>query len=160
MCSYEKLLNDANMMGLKVFELDFESDAKGLCSGKRIGIKKDMPSSEKACVLAEEIGHYCTTVGNILNQSSSDNRKKEKMARKWAVDKMLTIDDLFLASENSCCTLYSVAEFLEVTEEFLSEAIEIFRQRYGISYVRGDKTLIFNDKGFYVIQQGDDSCET
>ncbi|MGN0422102.1 MAG: hypothetical protein ACI4EY_05135, partial [Lachnospiraceae bacterium] len=60
---------------------------------------------------------------------------------------------------NSCRTLYDVAEFLEVTEEFLSEAIEIFRQRYGISYVRGDKTLIFNDNGFYVIQQGDDSCE-
>lgn len=159
MCNYEKLINYANMMGLKVFELEFESDAKGLCKGKKIGIKKDMPSNEKSCVLAEEIGHYCTTVGNIIDQSCSDNRKKEKLARKWAVDTMLTIDDLFLAGENSCRTLYEVAEFLEVTEEFLREAIEIFRQRYGVRYTLGDKTLIFNDKGFYMIQQGDDSFE-
>lgn len=160
MCIYDKLLCEANEKGLEIVEKNFKSDAKGLCKGNKIGIRKDLSSNEKACVLAEEIGHYETTVGDIINQDNHANRKKEKMARKWAVDKMLTIDDLFLASENSCCTLYSVAEFLEVTEEFLSEAIEIFRQRYGIRYVRGDKTLIFNDKGFYVIQQGDDSCET
>lgn len=47
MCDYEKLLNDANMIGLKVFELNFESDAKGLCCGKKIGIKKDMTSMKK-----------------------------------------------------------------------------------------------------------------
>ena len=82
MCSYEKLLDDANMMGLKVYELDFESDANGLCCGEKIGIKRGMPSNEKACVLAEEIGHYKTTVGNILNQGSYVNRKKEKIVRK------------------------------------------------------------------------------
>lgn len=118
-----------------------------------------MPSNEKACVLAEEIGHYKTTVGNILNQGSHVNRKKEKIARKWAVDEILTIDDLFLAAENSCRTLYEIAEFLGVTEAFLGEAIEIFRQRYGIRYASGDRTLIFNDGGFYMVQQGDEPCE-
>lgn len=32
---------------------------------------------EKACVLAEGLGHYYTTVGNILNQSSTANHKQE-----------------------------------------------------------------------------------
>lgn len=150
MCSYEKLLNDANMMGLKVFEMDFESDAKGLCSGERIGIKKDMPSSEKACVLAEEIGHYYTTVGNILDQSGAGNRKQEMIARKWAVDKMISIEDIFRAAEQPCSTLYEIAEYLEVTEEFLLEALEVFKKRYGHSYTHEGKTIVFCDHGFCI----------
>lgn len=135
MCSYDKLLHEANEKGLLIVEKDFKSDAKGLCKGNKIGIRKDLSSNEKACVLAEEIGHYETTVGDIISQNSSDNRKKEKMARKWAVDKMLTIEDLFLAGENSCETLFDVAEYLEVTEDFLSEAIAIFKQKYGHSLI-------------------------
>lgn len=66
MCAYDDLLNDAGRMGIEVTEVSFESDAKGLCKGNKIGIRKDMSSAEKVCVLAEEIGHYKTTVGNIL----------------------------------------------------------------------------------------------
>ena len=76
MCNYEKLLHDASMIGLEVKEIQFESDAKGLCKGQKIGIRKDLSDAEKACVLAEEIGHYYTTVGNILNQKNTENRKK------------------------------------------------------------------------------------
>ncbi|MFQ9811247.1 MAG: hypothetical protein ACLRYB_18370 [Segatella copri] len=31
-------------------------------------INKDMKSNRKYCILAEEIGHYETSVGNILDQ--------------------------------------------------------------------------------------------
>ena len=34
MCNYEKLLHDASMIGLEVKEIQFESDAKGLCKGQ------------------------------------------------------------------------------------------------------------------------------
>lgn len=61
------------------FVLNFESDAKGLCYGEKIGIKKDMTSNEKACILAEEIGHFKKTVGNILDQSIIGNKNKKKL---------------------------------------------------------------------------------
>lgn len=150
MCNYEKLLHDASMIGLEVKEIQFESDAKGLCKGQKIGIRKDLSDAEKACVLAEEIGHYYTTVGNILNQKNTENRKQEIKARKWAVDKMLTIKDVFEATEHPCSNLFEIAEYLEVTEEFLLEALEIFKKRYGHSYTYKGKTIIFCDYGFCI----------
>lgn len=150
MCSYEQLVLDANMMGLEIIEKNFKSDAKGLCKGNKIGIRKDMPETEKACILAEEIGHYYTTTGDILDQKNISNRKQEGIARKWAVDKMLHIEDLFQATEQPCQNLYEVAEYLEVTEEFLLEAIKIFKKRYGLSYTYDGKIIIFYDYGFCV----------
>lgn len=150
MCNYEKLLHDASMIGLEVKEIQFESDAKGLCKGQKIGIRKDLSDAEKACVLAEEIGHYYTTVGNILNQKNTENRKQEIKARKWAVDKMLTIEDVFETTEHPCSNLFEIAEYLEVTEEFLLEALEIFKKRYGHSYTYKGKTIIFCDYGFCI----------
>lgn len=150
MCNYEKLLHDASMIGLEVKEIQFESDAKGLCKGQKIGIRKDLSDAEKACVLAEEIGHYETTVGNIIDQENVENRKQEKKARRWAVDRMLSIEEIFEATEHPCNNLYEVAEFLGVTEEFLLEALEIFKKRYGHSYTYNGKTIIFCDYGFCI----------
>lgn len=150
MCNYEELLHDAGMMGLEVKELQFESDAKELCKGEKIGIRKGMSKTEKACVLAEEIGHYYKTVGNILDQSDAVNRKQEMIARKWAVDKMISIEDIFRAVEQPCGTLFEIAEFLEVTEEFLLEALDVFKKRYGHSYTYEGKTITFCDDGFCI----------
>lgn len=153
MCTYESLLFDADQLGLEVIEKEFHSDAKGLCKGNRIGIKKDMCQSEKACILAEEIGHFKTSVGNITDLRNPENRKQEKTARKWAIRKMLSIEDLFLALDNACETLFEVAEFLGVTEKFLLDAIHIFREIYGVQCTFGDKTIIFLDAGFCVISK-------
>lgn len=150
MCDYEQLLDDADMIGLQVIEKNFKSHAKGLCKGSKIGIKKDMTNTEKACVLAEEIGHYHTTVGNILNQKNASQRKQEKIARKWAVNRMLKIEDLFDAVLDGCQTLYDVAEYLGVTEIFLYDAIAVFKQKYGLYYQRNGKRLVFTDCGFYL----------
>ena len=82
--------------------------------------------------------------------SASENRKQEIKARKWAVDKILTIEDVFEATEHPCSNLFEIAEYLEVTEEFLLEALEIFKKRYGHSYTYKGKTIIFCDYGFCI----------
>lgn len=38
-------------------------------------------TAEKACVLAEELEHHETSVGNIIDLSVSWNRKQERQAR-------------------------------------------------------------------------------
>lgn len=150
MCSYEELLNDADQIGLDVVEKRFKSDAKGLCKGKKIGIKKDMLNVEKACILAEEIGHFHKTAGDILNQKNIRNRKQEKIARTWAVNKMIHIDDLFSINLNCCNTSYDIAEALGVTEEFLQEILETFKRKYGLIYHKNGKTIIFHDTTFSI----------
>ena len=80
---YEQWLQEARNAGLKVIEnIPFESDAKGLICGDCIGLSNKIPtSSEKTCILVEEIGHYHTGVGNILDLSSEQNRKQETHGR-------------------------------------------------------------------------------
>lgn len=55
---YEVLLSTAYGEGVEVVELPF-LEMKGLYCDRVIGLKKEMPSTEKACVLAEELGHLC-----------------------------------------------------------------------------------------------------
>lgn len=148
--TYDELLAEADSENLIVREKPLQS-ANGRIYGNRIAIRKGISSTEKTCVLAEEIGHYKTTIGNILDQSDTNNRKQEISARKWAVDKLLHIEDLFRAEAACCSTLYEVAEYLEVTEEFLLESIKVFKRRYGHSYTSGEKTIIFNDCSFYIV---------
>lgn len=129
--TYEKLLMNADTEGLIVKEKPLvEND--GRIKGKRIAIRKDISTGkEKACILAEELGHHYTTVGNILDQSSVSNRKQELRARMWAYNKMIGLIGIIGCYEHGCQTKHEMAEYLEVTEDFLLEALERYRQRYG-----------------------------
>lgn len=147
--TYEQLLIEAEKDNLIVKDKNLLS-CKGRIKGNRIAIKKDMLSCEKACVLAEELGHYHTTVGNILDQKNPNNRKQEKTARKWAVNKLISIESLIEACVSGCETLFDTAVYLDVTEDFLLEAITAFKNKYGLSYSNGTHTITFNDKGFCV----------
>ena len=74
--TYEELLIEADCNNLVTKEKPLRAN-KGRIKGKRIAIRKNMTQAEKARVLAEELGHYYTAVGDILDQSSPANRKQE-----------------------------------------------------------------------------------
>lgn len=100
--------------------------------------------NEKACILAEELGHYHTTTGNILDLSDVRNRKQEKRARNWAYEKLIPLQSLVKASKEGIRSRYALAEYLEVTEEFLSEAINRYQEKYGL-YVEWTGYIIYFD---------------
>lgn len=83
MTSLEHLENEAFKNNVLIIEKHFRNDnIKGLyCDGVIALNSKFKDSAEKACVLAEELGHHYTTVGNILDQSDTNNRKQELRAR-------------------------------------------------------------------------------
>lgn len=141
--TYEELLIEADENGLIAKEKDLLAN-KGRIKGDRIAIKKDIPTlAEKSCVLAEELGHYYTTVGCILNQDTSENRKQELKARMWAYDKQIGLSGLIDAYENKRETLHDMAEYLDVTEEFLIETLEAYASKYGLSTKVGNYTIYF-----------------
>ena len=75
--NYEQLLTAADQEGLLVKEQPL-TEHDGLIRGSRIAIRKDIETqAEKSCVLAEEIGHYRTSSGNILDQNKEESRKQE-----------------------------------------------------------------------------------
>ena len=90
--TYEELQIENENLNIQELDLSEVSELKGLYIDGNIAIHNSLSETEKACVLAEELGHHYTSSGNILNLN---------------------------------------IEFLNVTEEFLIEALECYRQIYG-----------------------------
>lgn len=134
MTKYEELLNEAETAGVSVDEdYPFKSALKGLYIDNNIALSDCLDTSaEKACILAEELGHHYTTVGNILDSSDSGNAKQEYQARVWSYNRLIGLSGLIRAYQRGCQSFYEVAEFLGVTEECLRKAIECYRVKYGI----------------------------
>ena len=79
--TYEELLILADSENLIVKEKDIPGYG-GRIYKNRIAINRTLPTqTEKSCVLAEEIGHHCTTAGDILDQTDVMNQKQEYRAR-------------------------------------------------------------------------------
>lgn len=130
--TYEALLDEASDIGLTVKEKPLKYN-NGRIKGSRIAIRQDITTTtEKSCVLAEELGHHETSVGNIIDMASAANRKQERQARLWAYNKQIGLIGLVRAFEHGCQNRFEIAEYLEVTEEFLEECIECYRNKYGI----------------------------
>ena len=101
--TYEQLLATADQNDLVVKEQSL-TDHDGLLRGKRIAIRKDIETqAQKSCVLAEEIGHHCTSSGDILDQT----------------------------------------DILDATEEYLKEAIQCYKSKYGICAVVDNYIIYF-----------------
>lgn len=139
---YEQLLSSSGE-NVTVIEKRFKSKAKGLCKGNKIGISKDIDTSiEKACVLAEELGHYYTSIGNILDMEDIRNRKQEQQARLWGYNKLIGLTGIIRAFEAGCQSDQEAADYLEVTAEYLHEAIECYKNKYGV-YKEVDNYVIY-----------------
>ena len=126
--TYDNLLIEAETNGLIVKEKPLKA-YRGRIKGNKIAIKQDLNTKEKTCVLAEELGHHYTSVGNILDQSKVENRKQERKARAWAYNLLIPLNAFVDAYKAGVTNRYELAEFLEVPEEFLQEAIDYYSSK-------------------------------
>lgn len=133
MTKYECMLQDASDRGLFVVEhISFSSHASALIYDNVICLSSRLTSyTEKACILAEEIAHHDTNVGDILDQTNVSNRKQEQRARRKVHDSLIGLEGLIRCFQAGDRNLYEMAERLEVTEELLAEALESYRMQYG-----------------------------
>lgn len=129
--TYEELLDEADRNNIVTKEKDLIS-SDGRIKGNCIAIRKGLTSTKKNCVLAEELGHYYTTVGNIIELKNQSDIKQERRARIWAYEKLISISDLIKCFEAHCQTIYDYAEYLGTTEEFLKDTLAYYKQKYGL----------------------------
>lgn len=139
---YNALLNEANAEGISIKERPFKT-YDGRLKGKDIYLRKDMNTTEKSCVLAEELGHYYTSVGNILDMTIPENRKQERQARLWGYNRSIGLLGLIRAYEHGCKDKYEIADYLDVTEEYLEDCINCYRDKYGEYKTVDNYTIYF-----------------
>lgn len=142
---YEKLLMEIEREEIEIISMPLSENIKGLYADNVIAINNSVSTTvEKTCILAEELGHYHTTTGDILNQAKITNRKQELRARRWAVKKLISMKGIVAAYEAGVRNRHELSEYLGVTEEFINTALEHFRGIYGYSHSVGEYTIIFN----------------
>ena len=130
----EKIEQEISDKGIELIHYPFKSkrlkglyltrkDSKYICLNDQI-----TSQNEKVCILTEELAHDEVSEGNI-----SSNTKAENFARFKSYDKLIGLDGLVKAYKNNCESIYEIAEFLEVTYDFLIESINAYEKRYGVS---------------------------
>jgi len=145
---YERLLVEAAKHGIDVYEQPLQRRTKGLYSDGIIWINSSMLQVEKCCILAEEIGHHHTSVGCIIDQSDVRNRKQELRARQWSYFRLIPLTRIVEAHQARVKGRYELAEYFGVTEQFLQDAIDRYRDVYGLmKQVTSKHIVVFEPLG-------------
>ncbi|MBR0580987.1 ImmA/IrrE family metallo-endopeptidase [Bacillus altitudinis A23-8] len=145
--NYEQLLEQAQSWNVFVYEKDTKGTTKGLYVDSHILIDKKMSTIEKNCILAEELGHHHTTFGNISNQNKLPNKKQELRAREWGYKLLFPLEKLIDAQKEGIRNRFELAEYLNVTEQFLEDALKRYKEKYGLYKQIGKHTICFEPLG-------------
>lgn len=124
MITYEQLLMEADRNCLiqkkRIFQI-----SKGRIKGNRIAINKSLTEQEKKCILAEQLGHYYTESGDILDQSSASNRKQESHGRIMAYNRLIGLMGI-INSYNDHCQSLSEGKLNQKSSQILLQLILLF----------------------------------
>ncbi len=141
--TYDEILMLADKQDLIVKEARLVGSDGRICENK-IAIRSDIDTTiEKSCVLAEEIGHYHTTTGDITRLTSDTQRKQEQKARLYGYNLKIGLLGIVDCYKKGCRNIHEMAEHLDVTENYLLEALECYHLKYGICAEIDNYTVYF-----------------
>lgn len=132
--TYEELIMSPDADGIEIVDRKFNSERiRGLYCDGTIAVNSSITTdAEKSCILAEELGHYHTSFGHIIDLKNSSNAKQEHRARMWGYNRQIGLAGIIECYKAGCCNSYDMAEYLGITEVFLTEALQCYRQKYGV----------------------------
>lgn len=154
----EKLFILAEELGIEIYFNDlsimnclgFYIESEGLkpC----ILIDHSIKNNEKELykVLAEELGHHYTYVGDSISNTSTyrkilDINKCELKAEKWLCEFLITEDELINAFNNSITNIHELAEYLDVDVEILLKRLEYLSLQKQTLKISDTKQLVLTN---------------
>jgi Zn-dependent peptidase ImmA (M78 family) len=142
MGKYEDLVN--KYKDLNIIETDMlPSFQSGMYINNKIYINSNRSEAVKLETLAEELAHHKLTYGNITDQTQYNSRKFECYARRYAMEKLISLQDIIDSFKHGCHNLYTLANFFEVSEGFVQDCIAHYKCKYGLSTLCGDYLIQF-----------------
>lgn len=109
----------------------------------KIYINSNLSETRKAEVLYEELAHHKLTYGNILDQSKDINRKFENYARRHGYEAALPLRIIVEAHNYGVSSLYELAQYVQLSEKYIVEILEHYKQKYGYSTRHGKYVIQF-----------------
>ena len=122
------LYNELNRAGVRFdhWDLVYEQAATIELDGK-YGIFMDFDNiatqAEELVLVAHEGGHVFTGATHSVSSPFDLIAKHEYKADKWAVQQLISADQLDAAVADGCTDLYALAEHFNVTEAFMKKAV-------------------------------------
>lgn len=101
----------------------------GSSRAKVIAINRHRSKACQFTTLAEELGHHFASSGDIIKQNTVTSRKQERYGRQWAIRRILSPGTLGRLAKEGIVKTYEIAEALDITEDFVLEALEYYRIR-------------------------------
>lgn len=88
---------------------------------------------EEKCTLAHELGHYFT--GNVYSLTDDKIKidKAEYKSKKWAYSVLVPFKILQEKISNGL-NIYELSDYFEVTVQYMQNAIEFYKSKYGFIY--------------------------
>lgn len=87
---------------------------------------------DEKCTLAEELGHYYyDATYSPYCEDLQVISKQERKAKKWAYNILIPFEDLRRAILNGKTSISSLAEYFNVTIQFMSRCITFYLEKYG-----------------------------
>lgn len=107
--------------------------------------------SEVCCVLAEELGHYHTSCGDLLSCDTDKViiQKQENKARRWAHERLVSLDQIIKAYNAGARNRFELSQYIAVTEKFLDECIDYYKIKYGLYKALGAHIIYFDPLGVF-----------
>ncbi|WP_145436909.1 ImmA/IrrE family metallo-endopeptidase [Staphylococcus hominis] len=142
MGKYEDMLIEHDY--IEVIESDnLPKRLSGLWLGDMILINRNLPITSKLETLAEELAHNELTYGNIVDQSNFNYRKFEGYARRLAYEILIPLKELISAYLQNVHNLYELADYFEVSESFVLQTLNHYKQKFGHSISCGKYVIQF-----------------
>ncbi|MGE7426333.1 ImmA/IrrE family metallo-endopeptidase [Staphylococcus capitis] len=109
----------------------------------KIYINSNLSETRKAEVLYEELAHHKLTYGNILDQSKWINRKFESYAKRHGYEAALPLRIIVEAHHYGVSNLYELAQYVQLSEEYVTEILKHYKNKYGIGTHYGNYAITF-----------------
>lgn len=98
-------------------------------------------TAKKTCILAEELEHYISTPQDLFTAPKDLRDKYENIARFAAIRRLMSFDKLIKC--RILCDIYEMADYLNITPEFIATGLLAYKEHYGYSVLYRGYTIRF-----------------
>lgn len=131
-----RLYNIAEKRGYEIINYDLTAlKQKGMIvklghiTSLLVDEKEIETTAEKKTIIAHEVGHAETNALHRLNSNPQEIKKCEYKATKWAVEELVPISEYLKALKNGLVEVWQLAEYFDVTEDFIRKAHYIYKKK-------------------------------
>lgn len=120
---------------------------KGMIYGSTVYLNPFQDYEDLNSTIAEEIGHFLTSSGDIILQDSLEKRKQEQKARDYGATLLVTPRSIIECFESGCVSVWECAEYLSIPEKTFKTAIKFYARKYDGIKTEDKYIIIFNLNG-------------